>query len=189
MPLPVGSPPWITKSGTMRWKTVFLKKPALASETIDADAFGAVLRSSFTVKLPQLVWKVSVHFFEASRGALGFFAPPSGFGLGASTCLQPLDAAGVACVGVVVAAPPEGISAVLVPPLFEPHAPSAVAAATSRAARGARLSMRPIRLAIRVRHLRLTRRAHLPSPPELRAGDPRPRRLRMGRPGRAARGC
>src|SRR3954454_1472394 len=80
VPVPVGSPPWITKPGTMRWKVVFLKKPARASETIEALAFGALFRSSFTVNEPQLVLKVSVQAFEASSGAVGFFAPPLRFG-------------------------------------------------------------------------------------------------------------
>src|SRR3954451_14537688 len=82
VPVPVGSPPWITKPGTMRWKIVFLKKPALARETIEADAFGALFRSSFTVKSPQLVLNVSVQALEASSGRVGFFAPPSGLGFG-----------------------------------------------------------------------------------------------------------
>src|SRR4051812_14866760 len=103
----------------MRWKIVLLKKPALARETIEADAFGALFRSSFTVKSPQLVLNVSVQALEASSGRVGFFAPPSGLGFGFVTCLQP-PAAGCGCVGeaagVVGADPPAGMSAVLPPP-------------------------------------------------------------------------
>ena len=42
-PLPdcVGSPPWITNPGTIRWKTVSSKKPSRASETSDAGVAGA----------------------------------------------------------------------------------------------------------------------------------------------------
>ena len=56
MPVPVGSPPWITKPGTMRWKTVPSKKPLRASDTNDAAVFGEVFWSSRMVKAPQLVW-------------------------------------------------------------------------------------------------------------------------------------
>ena len=59
MPVPVGSPPWITKPGTIRWKIVLSKKPCLASETNDAVAFGDWAWSSRIVKLPQFVSNVS----------------------------------------------------------------------------------------------------------------------------------
>src|SRR4051794_10207118 len=109
----------------MRWKIVFLKKPVFASETIEADAFGALFRSSVTVKSPQLVSNFSVQVFEASSGWVGFFWPPSGFGFGAfAICLQAprelVVGAGVAVVAVV--GEPEGMSAWVLPPLFEPHA-------------------------------------------------------------------
>ena len=55
MPLAVGSPPWITKPGTMRWKIVSSKKPLRASAANDAAAFGEVFWSSRIVKAPQLV--------------------------------------------------------------------------------------------------------------------------------------
>ena len=41
VPVPVGSPPWITKPGTTRWKVVPSKKPLSASETSEAAVFGA----------------------------------------------------------------------------------------------------------------------------------------------------
>ena len=55
MPLAVGSPPWMTNSGTMRWKMVSSKKPLRASAANDAAAFGEVFWSSRMVKAPQLV--------------------------------------------------------------------------------------------------------------------------------------
>src|SRR3954454_8578681 len=161
----------------MRWKIVFLKKPALASETIEAEAFGALFRSSLTVKLPQLVSKVSVQVFEAASGAVGFLAPPSGFGFGASTCLQPPEAGAAASVGAVGVAPPAGMSAVL-PPLLEPQAVSAVAASSATSV-ATNLMRRP--------RLAFNRRGDLSLPPQLRTGDPRPGRLRVAR-GRAGSG-
>ena len=65
-PVPVGSPPWMTKPGTMRWKNVSSKKPRLASETSEAVALGDAFWSSVTVKSPQFVAKTSRYFFEAS---------------------------------------------------------------------------------------------------------------------------
>ena len=58
-PRPVGSPPWITKPGTIRWKNVSVKKPCRVSETSDAVVFGASFGSSVTVKEPQFVWNTS----------------------------------------------------------------------------------------------------------------------------------
>ena len=55
MPVPVGSPPWITKPGTMRWKTVPSKKPDSTSEANDAAVFGAYLWLSRKLNSPQLV--------------------------------------------------------------------------------------------------------------------------------------
>src|SRR3954464_12136516 len=109
----------------MRWKVVFLKKPARARETIEALAFGALFRSSFTVNEPQLVLKVSVQAFEASSGAVGFFAPPLRFGFGFATCLQPVEAGfGVAAgAGAVELSLPAGMAAGLVPPPLEPQGP------------------------------------------------------------------
>src|SRR3954469_8550502 len=156
----------------MRWKIVFLKKPALASETIEAEEFGALFRSSSTVKLPQLVSNVSVQVFEASSGAVGFLAPPSGFGFGASTCLQPPEAGVASWVGVVGAAPPAGISAVFEPESLDPHALRA-AAASSATSVATNLMRRP--------RLAFTRRGALSPHPQLRTGDPRPGRLRVGR--------
>ena len=49
----VGSPPWITKPGTMRWKIVSSKYPASASATSDAAVAGVASRSSVTTKVPQ----------------------------------------------------------------------------------------------------------------------------------------
>ena len=59
MPVPVGSPPWITNPGTMRWKIVPLKKPRCTSETNDAAAFGDCFWSMRNVKLPQFVCSVT----------------------------------------------------------------------------------------------------------------------------------
>ena len=60
VPEPVGSPPWITKPGTIRWKNVSSKKPRLASETSEPVAFGASFWSSVTVNVPQFVSKTSL---------------------------------------------------------------------------------------------------------------------------------
>src|SRR3954453_23563506 len=133
----------------MRWKVVFLKKPEWASDTIEALAFGALFRSSFTVKEPQFVLKVSVHALEALSGCVGFFAPPFGLGLGAETCLQPVDGGfAAACVGVGVVSLPAGMSAVFEPESLEPHAPSVAATASSPIA-APNLMQRP-RLALTV---------------------------------------
>ncbi len=59
MPVPVGSPPWITNPGTIRWKTVLSKKPRFASPTNDAVAFGDCFWSIRIVKLPQFVTSVT----------------------------------------------------------------------------------------------------------------------------------
>jgi hypothetical protein len=59
VPLAVGSPPWITKPGTMRWKIVWSKNPARASEASEAVAFGEVFWSSRIVNEPQLVWSTT----------------------------------------------------------------------------------------------------------------------------------
>src|SRR5437763_6602090 len=75
----------------MRWKIVFRKNPARASATIDADAFGPRVRSSVTVKLPQLVLNASVQVLFAASGLAGFFRLPGLRGVGAfAICLQPL---------------------------------------------------------------------------------------------------
>src|SRR4051794_8745426 len=95
MPVAVGSPPWITKPGAIRWKVVFLKKPALASATIEAEAFGPRFRSSVTVKWPQLVLNSSVQVLLASSGFDGFFCLP-GLRGALVTCRHPLVVAGVA---------------------------------------------------------------------------------------------
>ncbi len=89
-----------------------------------------------TVKLPQLVWNSSVHFFLASSGCFGFLAPPSGLGAGAfAICWQPFAAAAGAGAAALVevdgAPPPLGMSAVFVP--LEPQAASDKAARTGRA--------------------------------------------------------
>ena len=55
LPVWVGSPPWMTKSGTMRWKIVSSKKPSRASATSDAAVSGARSVSRSTVNDPQLV--------------------------------------------------------------------------------------------------------------------------------------
>ena len=57
--------------------------------------FGAPSTSSVTVNSPQLVWKVTVLVFAGSSFSVGFLAPPSGFGAGASTFAHswPLSAA------------------------------------------------------------------------------------------------
>jgi len=113
-----------------------LKKPDFASATIEAAAFGAAFVSSCIVKLPQFVTTVSLYVFPDASGALGFFWPPSGFGAGFWTLLQP---AGVelACVGVAVLGPPAGMSDVLVLP---PPQPAISAAASGTRMKGALLT-------------------------------------------------
>ena len=54
-PVPVGSPPWMTKPGTIRWNLIPSKKPLFARLTNDADVQGAVSRSSSIVKAPLFV--------------------------------------------------------------------------------------------------------------------------------------
>ena len=73
-PLPdwVGSPPWITKPGTIRWKTVSSKKPC----TRERDERRRGLRaptsmSSVTTNVPHDVSNVSVHVFAGSSCAVG----------------------------------------------------------------------------------------------------------------------
>src|SRR3954468_215642 len=81
-PVTVGSPPWITKPGTMRWKIVLSKKPARASAAKDAAAFGDVLWSSLIVNEPQVVCRVTSYVFDLSSGLTGFFWPPPPRGAG-----------------------------------------------------------------------------------------------------------
>ena len=68
VPVAVGSPPWMMKPGTMRWKTVLSKKPLRTSETNEAVVFGEVLTSSEITKLPQFVCSVTSYVFAASSG-------------------------------------------------------------------------------------------------------------------------
>src|SRR6185312_3141918 len=115
VPVCVGSPPWITKPGTIRWKTVLSKKPAFASETSEADVAGAESRSRVTVNEPQFVLKTSLYVFSGSSRSFGSVAPPSARGAGAATCVQPseaddevvVDDACVVAAAVVSAASPE----------------------------------------------------------------------------------
>src|SRR4051794_11216703 len=181
LPLAVGSPPWITKPGTMRWKIVFLKKPAFASATIEADACGPRFRSSLTVKFPQLVLNSSAQDLPESSAFDGFFCLPGCRGFGAFAIdRQPLavPAAGLPLWASVDGGFADGMSAVdgllLEPQLASGNARTANARSRRRTAQQGT-------------DLRLVRRAPLPSAPALRAGHPRPRRLRVGRAGRRAR--
>src|SRR3954447_26475887 len=99
----------------MRWKIVFRKKPAFASATIDAAAFGPRFTSSVTVKLPQLVLNSSVHVLFAASGLVGFFCLPGARGFGAlATCRQPAACGAGVCAWVL---PATGMSAVVDLPL------------------------------------------------------------------------
>src|SRR3954447_11272405 len=101
-PVTVGSPPWITKPGTMRWKIVSSKKPLRASATNEAAAFGDVFGSSRIVNAPQLVWSVTSYFFELSSGFDGLFCPPPARGVGWSTSLQTPSVCAVSAGAVLV---------------------------------------------------------------------------------------
>src|SRR4051812_29348704 len=121
LPCPVGSPPWITKSGTIRWNTVPSKNFLSARWAIDAEAFGDCFTSSLKANVPQLVFTLAVYVFFGSSLVDGFLSEPSGFGFGSATVVQPAGAF-PACVPVVVAvvddevSPPLGMSLVLLPP-------------------------------------------------------------------------
>ena len=56
VPLPVGSPPWIRKPGTIRWKIVPSKKPLRTRAANEAVTLGEVFWSSMIVKSPSLVF-------------------------------------------------------------------------------------------------------------------------------------
>src|SRR5262249_48125293 len=91
VPFPVGSPPWITNPGMMRWKYVSSKYFERASETNDEVVCGETLTLSLIVNEPQVVWKVAVHVFFGSSGVFGGLLSrlcDSGFG----TFGQPLAA-------------------------------------------------------------------------------------------------
>src|SRR3954454_7955307 len=92
-PVPVGSPPWMTKPGTIRWKVRPSKNPDFASATSDALVFGAPFASSSIVNDPQLVSTTSEYVFDASSLPDGFFCLREFSDGGASTFVQPLAAA------------------------------------------------------------------------------------------------
>ena len=59
VPSPAGSPPWITKPGTIRWNVVLSKKPLSASALNAPPVLGARFASSVISKLPQFVFTVA----------------------------------------------------------------------------------------------------------------------------------
>src|SRR5690242_12228919 len=72
VPVPVGSPPWITKFGMIRWKTVPTKKWRRTRLTNDAVVFGESFTSSRIVMSPQFVWSVTSYVFFGSSVSVGF---------------------------------------------------------------------------------------------------------------------
>src|SRR5918994_7795796 len=89
VPVPDGSPPWITKPGTIRWKNVPSKKSFSASATNDATAFGEAFGSSVIVNVPQLVSTTTLYVFVSLRSAVGAFSCPLARGAGRPTLSQP----------------------------------------------------------------------------------------------------
>src|SRR5439155_15465749 len=71
LPVAVGSPPWITNPGTIRWKTVPSKKRLRTSETNDAVVLGDVSMASLIEKLPQFVRSVTMYVFAGSSLVAG----------------------------------------------------------------------------------------------------------------------
>jgi hypothetical protein len=60
VPSPLGSPPWMTKSGTMRWKVRPSKKPFRTRDAKDAVVLGEFLTSRSNAKVPWFVFSVTV---------------------------------------------------------------------------------------------------------------------------------
>src|SRR3954467_996483 len=67
MPVPVGSPPWMTNPGTIRWKRVPSKNFLRASEANEAVVHGESLTSSVNTNVPRFVRVVTVYVFAGSR--------------------------------------------------------------------------------------------------------------------------
>jgi tRNA pseudouridine38-40 synthase len=66
VPSPFGSPPWITKPGTIRWKVSPSKKPFSTSAANDAVVCGESLTSRSTANVPWFVFNVTVWVFPGS---------------------------------------------------------------------------------------------------------------------------
>src|SRR3954452_22174245 len=99
-PPPVGSPPWITKPGTIGGKNVSSKKPRFAREARDPAAFGATFWFSVTVNEPQFVSKTRRYVLPASSFRCSFESDRSC--LVVCACVQPPVAACVVVLCVVV---------------------------------------------------------------------------------------
>src|SRR4051794_38415155 len=70
MPVPVGSPPWITKPGTIRWKRVPSKNFLRTSDANEAVVQGESFTSSVNANVPRFVFVVTVYVFAgSSRGS------------------------------------------------------------------------------------------------------------------------
>src|SRR5438093_10797603 len=80
--------------GTIRWNSVWSKKPLRASETNDALVAGESFTSRRIVKLPQFVAISTSYVFPALSRAVGF-AAVRGAPLGVETALQPAALADV----------------------------------------------------------------------------------------------
>src|SRR5581483_904813 len=70
-PVPVGSPPWITKFRAIRWNRVPSKNPFLARKTRLFTVFGAVLGSSSITIFPHEVWSVARYVVPVSIDIFG----------------------------------------------------------------------------------------------------------------------
>ena len=66
VPSPFGSPPWITKPGTIRWKISPSKKPLRTSAANDAVVFGESFTFRSKANVPWFVFNVTVYVFEGS---------------------------------------------------------------------------------------------------------------------------
>jgi len=60
VPSPLGSPPWITKPGTIRWKVSPSKKPFFTSAANEAVVFGESFTSRSNENVPSFVFSVTV---------------------------------------------------------------------------------------------------------------------------------
>src|SRR5581483_3174728 len=74
---------------TIRWKIVRSKKPVRASATNEATVRGDVFAASRTVNVPQLVTNTAEYVWPLGRSDLGALCPPSCFGAGLFTFVQP----------------------------------------------------------------------------------------------------
>src|SRR4051812_37111436 len=88
VPSPAGSPPWMTKSLTMRWKLRPSKNFWSARYLNEPPVFGARLASSVIWKSPHDVDTAATYVFAGSSAFVGLASLPTSWGGGELTLAQ-----------------------------------------------------------------------------------------------------